>query len=88
MVSIAEHILGTLNLLLERKTPENVKCVCQCLKLCGYELEVDCPSETADVLASLENVTEMDNSTNKLLQSVLDLRNNRWGRSEQLGKDK
>lgn len=51
-------------------------------QLCGYELEIDFPIEAADVLSILKQVKDIDVSTERLLKSVLELSQNRWGRTE------
>lgn len=79
---IANSIYQTIHLLLKKITPENIKCVCQALKLCGYELELDFPSQAAEIINILKQVKDIDVSTERLLKSVLDLSANRWGRNE------
>ncbi|KAG4069072.1 hypothetical protein HA402_008383 [Bradysia odoriphaga] len=79
---VAKSIYKAISLLLQKTTPENIKCVCQTLKLCGYELEIDFPMEAADVLSILKQVKDIDVSTERLLKSVLELSQNRWGRTE------
>lgn len=83
IMKIAQCIVNAMSMLLQIKGPENVKCICQALKLCGYELELDRPEDIQRItreLKSLENT--LDVSTERLLKSVLDLKSNRWGRSE------
>ena len=36
MVDIASNIIQTIRLLLKKQTPENIKCVCQTLKVCKF----------------------------------------------------
>ncbi|KAJ6647101.1 Polyadenylate-binding protein-interacting protein 1 [Pseudolycoriella hygida] len=79
---VAKSIYKAINLLLQKTTPENIKCVCQTMKLCGYELEIDFPTEADDVLSILKQVKDIDVSTERLLRSVLELSQNRWGRNE------
>lgn len=52
------------------------------LQLCGYELEIDFQAEAAEVLSVLKQVKDIDVSTERLLKSVLELSQNRWGRTE------
>lgn len=52
------------------------------LQLCGYELELDCPTEVATIVAVLRLQKDVDVSTERLINSVLDLQANRWGRNE------
>ncbi|XP_055614345.1 uncharacterized protein LOC129760711 [Uranotaenia lowii] len=82
---IGMRIIGAANILLHKEGPENIKCVCQSLKLCGYELERDCHEELMTVLSTLgqlENST--DCSTGRFIRSVLDLQQSNWGRSEEV----
>jgi len=82
-VEIANSIICSVELLLSRIGPENLKCVCQTLKLCGFELDVDCLDETEKIIKVLgPHKTKFDTSTGRLIQSVLDLRGKRWGRNE------
>ena len=86
MIDIAQCIIKSLNMLLKNSGPENVKCVCQTLKLCGYELELDCQREIGDIINILtETEHNFDVSTGRLIRSVLDLRAIRWGRNESIG---
>jgi len=82
ITSIANSIHHCISLLMKKKSPENIKCVCQTLKLCGYELDIDFPKETEDLMYQLNNCENTDISTQRLLTSVIELRKNRWGRSE------
>ncbi|XP_011493363.2 uncharacterized protein LOC5568520 isoform X1 [Aedes aegypti] len=82
---IAMRIIEAAKVLLSKEGPENIKCVCQCLKLCGYELERDRRDELLDILhtlGQLENST--DNSTGRFIRSVLDLQQKSWGRNEEI----
>lgn len=81
ITSIASSIHNAISLLMPKLSPENVKCICQTLKLCGYELDIDFPKETEDVISQLSRCENIDVSTQRLLQSVIDLRKNRWGRT-------
>lgn len=88
-----------------KTSPENIKCVCQTLKvssrilniinrlrwepqnflifsqLCGYELDIDFPKETEELMNQLSSCENTDVSTQRLLSSVIDLRKIRWGRN-------
>lgn len=82
---IAMRIIAAAKILLSKDGPENIKCVCQCLKLCGFELERDCRLELMEILGTLgkcENST--DTSTGRFIRSVLDLQQKSWGRSEEV----
>lgn len=84
---IAECIVNAMMLLIRNPGPENVKCVCQALKLCGYELELDRPLDIQRIIVDLQQLeNSLDVSTGRLLKSVLDLKTNRWGRSEAVGE--
>ncbi|GAB0090188.1 polyadenylate-binding protein-interacting protein 1 [Sergentomyia squamirostris] len=79
---IGECIVSSMALLLNKQGPENVKCVCQSLKLCGYELEIDCGVLLVGIVNTLAQLeTSVDVSTGRLIRSVLDLKANRWGRT-------
>lgn len=95
-----------------KTSPENIKCVCQTLKvcfkhlielinlnpylcfehllyfnyflfikLCGYELDIDFPKETEELMKQLSSCENTDVSTHRLLSSVIELRKIRWGRN-------
>lgn len=81
--TISEHIINAIEILLGKEGPENTKCVCQCLKLCGYELEQDCPEKVESILTKLQNQTNVQSSTEAMIRSVFTLRKNAWGRSEE-----
>lgn len=102
-IEIAEFIVYSIMLLLQKTGPENLKCVCQTLKvthfiffllhvgilmslpfqLCGFELDVDLDNRTEQIVHQLEpHKATNDTSTSRLIQSVVDLRSKRWGRTE------
>uniref|UniRef100_A0A182S5T7 MIF4G domain-containing protein n=1 Tax=Anopheles maculatus TaxID=74869 RepID=A0A182S5T7_9DIPT len=81
--TISEHIINAIEILLAKEGPENTKCVCQCLKLCGYELEQDCPEKVESILHKLQSQTNVQSSTEAMIRSVFTLRKNAWGRSEE-----
>uniref|UniRef100_A0A336KQ32 CSON013530 protein n=1 Tax=Culicoides sonorensis TaxID=179676 RepID=A0A336KQ32_CULSO len=82
-IEIADFIVYSIMLLLSKTGPENLKCVCQTLKLCGFELDTDSPRQTQRIIDELLPLKEtVDTSTSRLIQSVLDLRVKRWGRNE------
>jgi len=84
-IEIADSIVFSIQLLLTRATPENLKCVCQTLKLCGFELDLDCNPKMESIVQSLEShKNNLDTSTGRLIQSVLDLRARHWGRTESI----
>ncbi|XP_055537560.1 putative uncharacterized protein DDB_G0272456 [Wyeomyia smithii] len=82
---LARRITGAANILLSKEGPGNIKCVCQCLKLCGFELQRDCRlelMEIIDTLSSLEHTT--DCSTGRFIRTVLELQQKSWGRNEEV----
>lgn len=82
---IAIRIIEAAKVLLSKEGPENIKCVCQCLKLCGYELERDRREELMGILHTLEKLEgSTDNSTGRFIRSVLDLQQKSWGRNEEI----
>lgn len=83
IMQIADSILNAMKMLIDNGGPENVKCVCQALKLCGYELDVDRAPEIIVIMQKLTHLDgQLDTSTGRLLKSVLDLKANRWGRND------
>lgn len=82
---IAIRIIEAAKVLLGKEGPENIKCVCQCLKLCGFELERDRRDELMGILATLGKLEgSTDNSTGRFIRSVLDLQQKSWGRNEEV----
>lgn len=82
---IAMRIIAAAKVLLSKEGPENIKCVCQCLKLCGFELERDCRDHLMEILKTLgEMEGSTDNSTGRFIRSVLDLQQKSWGRNEEV----
>ncbi|XP_058830414.1 uncharacterized protein LOC131689380 [Topomyia yanbarensis] len=82
---IASRITGAAKILLSKEGPENIKCVCQCLKLCGFELERDCHSELMGILTTLGGLEGLvDCSTGRFIRSVLELQQKSWGRNEEV----
>lgn len=82
---IAMRITSAAKILLSKEGPENIKCVCQCLKLCGFELERDRREDLMSILAQLGRLEgSIDNSTGRFVRSVLELQQKSWGRSEEV----
>uniref|UniRef100_A0AAG5DN38 MIF4G domain-containing protein n=1 Tax=Anopheles atroparvus TaxID=41427 RepID=A0AAG5DN38_ANOAO len=78
---IARHIIHAIGNLLIKEGPENLKCICQCLKLCGYELEQDCCEDVHRILGKLQqSQSSSQSSVSNLIKSVLDLQSKSWGR--------
>lgn len=82
---IAMRITSAAKILLSKEGPENIKCVCQCLKLCGFELERDRREDLTGILAQLGRLEgSIDCSTGRFVRSVLELQQKSWGRSEEV----
>ncbi|XP_052872016.1 uncharacterized protein LOC128277578 [Anopheles cruzii] len=82
---VAGRIIAAIEILLQKGGPENVKCVCQCLKLCGFELEQDCREDVLNILEKLRGMEKkVMSSVVPLIQSVMKLQQQSWGRSEEL----
>ncbi|KAL5280960.1 PAIP1 family protein [Megaselia abdita] len=81
---VAESIVLTINQLLNKPTPENIKCICMSLKLAGYDLEFDYPQEMQLIMTTLEEkVDTLDVSTSRVLENVLQLQKQKWGRKNE-----
>lgn len=53
------------------------------MQLCGFELDLDCTEDMKGILELLKTFEDkIDVSTGRLVRSVLDLKGNRWGRSD------
>lgn len=81
---IAQSIVFSIEQLLTNTSPENLKCICLTLKLAGYDLDNDCPNNMEYILSVLRTINHMDVSTSRLLESVLKLKDNCWGRTEEV----
>ncbi|XP_055374429.1 uncharacterized protein LOC129607431 [Condylostylus longicornis] len=81
---IAQSIVFSIEQLLTNPSPENIKCICWTLKLAGYDLDKDCPHNMKLILSTLSTTNPMDVSTSRLLESVLKLKDNCWGRTEDI----
>lgn len=77
---IAQNIVFSINQLLRKTTPENMKCICLTLKLAGYDLEFDCAADMTSIIQKLSSVNALDVSTSRILENVLNLQKNKWGR--------
>ncbi|XP_070505505.1 polyadenylate-binding protein-interacting protein 1-like isoform X2 [Chironomus tepperi] len=83
-VDVSHYVLDSIMLLLTRAGPENVKCVCQTLKLAGYDLQKENPTEVEDAINQLRQISEEQNiATKRLIQSVVDLFFDNWGRKDE-----
>jgi polyadenylate-binding protein-interacting protein 1 len=85
IVDVARFVLDSIMLLLTKPGPENIKCVCQTLKLSGYELQKEHPTDVEDAINQLKIIAEEQNiQTKRLIQSVVDLFYDNWGRKDQV----
>lgn len=74
-------LLDSLKKLLNIGGNDNVKCVCQALKLTGYSLEGNHKQALDDLFAQLRAVrSTLSGSALMLLNSVINLRESNWGR--------
>nr|QGW50644.1 ionotropic receptor 2 [Propsilocerus akamusi] len=82
-VDVSRFVLNSIILLLTKPGPENIKCVCQTLKLSGYDLQKENPTEVEDAINSLRLISEEQNiQTKRLILSVIDLFSDNWGRRD------
>lgn len=79
---IANDILHYLQMLLGREDTENVRCVCLCLKLVGYDLSRDNSMSVKinGILEELTKINENNPSRYPIIASVITLKKNNWGR--------
>lgn len=83
-VDVSHYVLDSIMLLLTKAGPENIKCVCQTLKLAGYDLQKENPTEVEDAINQLRHISEEQNiATKRLIQSVVDLFYDNWGRKDE-----
>lgn len=79
---IASELIIFLRMLLSKETPENIRCVCLCLKLVGFDLSRD-NSVIGGVNDILEELRKLNVSTPgkyPMINSVITLEKNNWGR--------
>ncbi|KAG5676043.1 hypothetical protein PVAND_005898 [Polypedilum vanderplanki] len=82
-VDVSHYVLNSIMLLLTKPGPENIKCVCQTLKLSGYDLQKESPTEVEEAINQLKIIAEEQNiQTKRLIQSVVDLFYDNWGRKD------
>lgn len=100
---MARFVLNSILLLLTKPGPENIRSVCQTLKvrtidnslkafliiychnfqLAGYDLQKENPTEIEDAINQLKGIAEEQNiQTKRLIQSVVDLFYDNWGRKD------
>lgn len=79
---LATDIVYFLGTLIVSETPANIRCVCLCLKLVGYNLSRD-QSMVGSIQGIIEKLQRIDqDSPNKypIISSVINLQKNNWGR--------
>ncbi|XP_017078806.1 polyadenylate-binding protein-interacting protein 1 [Drosophila eugracilis] len=86
---IAVNIVYSLSKLLLKESNENVRCLCQTLKLAGYDLTADCPADIQEIIAALQAIEMNSPGKYPMVASVISLQQNNWGRkvSNALGGD-
>lgn len=77
---IAVNIVYSLRILLEHETAENVRCICQTLKLAGYDLSTDCPTDMKVIIAALNEIEDKSPGKYPIVATVIALQKNNWGR--------
>ncbi|XP_068145622.1 polyadenylate-binding protein-interacting protein 1 isoform X4 [Drosophila tropicalis] len=86
---IAVNIVYSLTQLLACETNENVRCICQTLKLAGYDLTADCSQDMLSIIEALKAIEAKFPGKYPMAASVIALQANNWGRkvSNALGGD-
>ncbi|XP_039479800.1 polyadenylate-binding protein-interacting protein 1 isoform X2 [Drosophila santomea] len=86
---IAVNIVYSLSKLLASESNENVRCLCQTLKLAGYDLTADCPKDIQEIITALQAIELKSPGKYPMAASVIALQQNNWGRkvSNALGDD-
>ncbi|XP_016988817.1 polyadenylate-binding protein-interacting protein 1 isoform X2 [Drosophila rhopaloa] len=86
---IAVNIVYSLSKLLLSESNENVRCLCQTLKLAGYDLSADCPKDMLEIITALQAIELKSPGKYAMAASVIALQQNNWGRkvSNALGGD-
>ncbi|XP_016999485.2 polyadenylate-binding protein-interacting protein 1 isoform X1 [Drosophila takahashii] len=86
---IAVNIVYSLSKLLASESNENVRCLCQTLKLAGYDLSADCPKDMLEIITALQAIELKSPGKYAMAASVIALQQNNWGRkvSNALGGD-
>ncbi|XP_017108580.2 polyadenylate-binding protein-interacting protein 1 isoform X2 [Drosophila bipectinata] len=77
---IAVNIVYSLSKLLASESNENVRCICQTLKLAGYDLTADCPKDMQDIIIALQAIEAKSPGKYPMAASVISLQQNNWGR--------
>lgn len=81
---IAENIVFALKQLLSRENADNVRCICLTLKLAGYDLTADCPTDMQDIIERLDSINCQHPGRYPLAANVISLQKNNWGRKHSL----
>lgn len=86
---IAVNIVYSLKQLLAYESSENVRCICQTLKLAGYDLSADCKQDMQYIIALLQAFEFKSPGKYAMVANVIALQQNNWGRkvSNALGGD-
>ncbi|EDV98504.1 polyadenylate-binding protein-interacting protein 1 isoform X2 [Drosophila grimshawi] len=86
---IAVNIVYSLRKLLAYESPENVRCICQTLKLAGYDLSADCQQDMIFIITALQAIETKSPGKYAMAANVIALQQNNWGRkvSNALGGD-
>ncbi|XP_062132963.1 polyadenylate-binding protein-interacting protein 1 isoform X1 [Drosophila sulfurigaster albostrigata] len=77
---IAVNIVYSLRKLLACESAENVRCICQTLKLAGYDLSADCQQDMHVIIASLQAIEAKSPGKYAMAANVIALQQNNWGR--------
>lgn len=77
---IAINIVYSLRQLLASENAENVRCICQTLKLAGYDLSADCQQDMQFIIASLQAIEAKTPGKYAMAANVIALQQNNWGR--------
>ncbi|XP_064535841.1 polyadenylate-binding protein-interacting protein 1 isoform X3 [Drosophila montana] len=86
---IAVNIVYSLKQLLAYESSDNVRCICQTLKLAGYDLSADCKQDMQYIIALLQAFEFKSPGKYAMVANVIALQQNNWGRkvSNALGGD-
>ncbi|KAM8714136.1 hypothetical protein ACLKA7_014307 [Drosophila subpalustris] len=77
---IAVNIVYSLRKLLACESAENVRCICQTLKLAGYDLSADCQQDMQIIIAALQAIEAKSPGKYAMAANVIALQQNNWGR--------
>ncbi|KAJ8937051.1 hypothetical protein NQ314_012045 [Rhamnusium bicolor] len=77
-------LIDSFKQLLTKGGNDNVKCICQALKLTGHSLEQSNKTDLDEVLSQLKSVkNSVSGSVSTLVNSVINLRSSNWGYSSE-----